>query len=92
MAAGGEIRVETATVPDKPGLIRLVIADTGPGIAPDVLSKIFDPFFTTKRSGTGLGLSVTYGIIQDHGGQVDVQSAPGRGTTFTLTFPAMATT
>ena len=91
MATGGEIRVETAPVPDQPGLIRLVVADTGPGIEADTLSKIFDPFFTTKRSGTGLGLSVTYGIIQDHGGQVDVQSAPGRGTTFTLTFPAMAT-
>ncbi|HEY2991757.1 MAG TPA: ATP-binding protein [Methylomirabilota bacterium] len=92
MVSGGEIRVETARVPDQPGLIRLVVADTGPGIPTETLSKIFDPFFTTKRSGTGLGLSVTYGIIQDHGGQVDVQSAPGRGTTFTLTFPAMATT
>jgi hypothetical protein len=92
MAAGGEIRVETATAPDNSGLIRLVVADTGPGIPDETLSKIFDPFFTTKRSGTGLGLSVTYGIVQDHGGQVDVQSAPGRGTTFTLTFPAMATT
>jgi PAS domain S-box-containing protein len=88
MAIGGEIRVETAAVPDQPGLIRLVVGDTGPGIDADTLSKIFDPFFTTKRSGTGLGLSVTYGIIEDHGGRVDVQSVTGRGTTFTLTFPA----
>jgi PAS domain S-box-containing protein len=91
MASGGEIRVETSTVPDTPGMIRLVIADTGPGIPAETLSRIFDPFFTTKRSGTGLGLSVTYGIIQDHGGKVDVQSSPDRGTTFTLTFPALAT-
>ena len=88
MGSGGEIHVDTAVVPDQPGLIRLVVADTGPGIDPETLSKIFDPFFTTKRSGTGLGLSVTYGIIQDHGGRVDVKSAPGHGTTFTLTFPA----
>ena len=51
------------------------------------MSKIFDPFFTTKRTGTGLGLSVTYGIIQEHGGTVDVQSRPGAGTTFILSFP-----
>ena len=56
----------------------------------EALSKIFDPFFTTKPRGTGLGLSVTYGIIQDHGGHVEVQSPPGGGTTFTLSFPAMA--
>ena len=91
MTAGGEIHVETSRMTDRPGWIRLTIADTGPGMPPEVLSKIFDPFFTTKRRGTGLGLSVTYGIIQDHGGHVDVQSPPGGGTTFTLSFPAMLT-
>jgi signal transduction histidine kinase len=48
---------------------------------------VFDPFFTTKTTGTGLGLSVSYGIVQDHHGTVDVQSVPGKGTTFTLAFP-----
>jgi signal transduction histidine kinase len=65
-----------------------LVADTGPGIPAEEVSKIFDPFFTTKRAGTGLGLSVTYGIIQEHGGTVDVQSRPGTGTTFILSFPA----
>ena len=87
MSGGGEIRVETARVADRDGWIRLIVADTGPGIPPETLSKIFDPFFTTKGSGTGLGLSVTYGIIHDHGGTVEVQSQLGRGTRFTLMFP-----
>ncbi len=87
MPAGGEIRIDTERV-DGSAAVRLRVADTGPGIPPEVLSKIFDPFYTTKRTGTGLGLSVTYGIIQDHGGTIDVQSRPGAGTTFVLTFPA----
>jgi two-component system NtrC family sensor kinase len=63
------------------------VADTGHGILAEDVSKIFDPLYTTKRTGTGLGLSVTYGIIQEHGGTVDVQSRPGAGATFTLEFP-----
>jgi nitrogen-specific signal transduction histidine kinase len=63
------------------------VADDGVGIPPEEISKIFDPFFTTKRTGTGLGLSVSYGIIQEHGGMVDVQSRAGDGTTFTISFP-----
>jgi PAS domain S-box-containing protein len=88
MAGGGEIRIETGPALAPVGWVRLVIDDTGPGISPEELSKVFDPFYTTKRTGTGLGLSVSYGIIQDHHGTVDVQSIPGRGTTFVLTFPA----
>jgi signal transduction histidine kinase len=88
MTTGGQIRIETAPA-DRPGWIRLVVADTGPGIPAEEISKIFDPFFTTKRTGTGLGLSVTYGIIQEHGGTVDVQSRPGAGTTFILSFPTI---
>jgi two-component system NtrC family sensor kinase len=65
------------------------IADNGAGIPKEILSRIFDPFFTTKPigSGTGLGLSLSYGIIQKHSGQIDVQSAPGSGTTFRITLP-----
>jgi two-component system NtrC family sensor kinase len=88
---GGEIRIETGKA-QRQGWVQLVIADTGPGISPEELSKVFDPFFTTKESGTGLGLSVSYGIIQDHHGTVDVHSIPGRGTTFVLAFPAVSDT
>jgi hypothetical protein len=89
MPEGGEVRIETGPA-DRPGWIRLLVADTGSGIPAEEVSKIFDPFFTTKRTGTGLGLSVTYGIIQEHGGTVDVESRPGAGTTFTLSFPTTA--
>jgi PAS domain S-box-containing protein len=87
MPKGGQIRIETSPA-ERTGWIRLLVADTGSGIPAEEVSKIFDPFFTTKRTGTGLGLSVTYGIIQEHGGTVDVQSRPGAGTTFILSFPA----
>ena len=65
------------------------IADTGVGIPKEIASRIFDPFFTTKPigSGTGLGLSLSYGIIQKHNGQIDVESQPGVGTTFRITLP-----
>jgi signal transduction histidine kinase len=86
MPQGGQVRIETAPA-ERPGWIRLLVVDTGSGIPAEEVSKIFDPFFTTKRTGTGLGLSVTYGIIQEHGGTVDVQSRPGAGTTFILSFP-----
>ena len=86
---GGEIRIETARA-DRPDWIQLRIADTGPGIPSGAITKIFDPFFTTKRTGTGLGLSVTYGIIREHGGTVDVTSSPGAGTVFTVEFPVLA--
>jgi PAS domain S-box-containing protein len=88
MTGGGEIRIETARA-ERPDWIRLRVADTGPGIPAEEITKIFDPFYTTKRTGTGLGLSVTYGIIREHGGTVDVTSAAGAGSTFTLEFPVM---
>jgi len=90
LVAGGEIAVRTGPAPGPPGGVRLIVSDTGPGIAPDVLPKIFDPFFTTKSEGTGLGLSISYGIVRDHKGTVDVQSRSGEGTTFILTFPPIA--
>jgi PAS domain S-box-containing protein len=89
---GGELRIETSTVPDRPSAVRLVIADTGQGIAPDILPRIFDPFFSTKPSGTGLGLSITDGIVREHGGTIDVESGPGKGSRFVLTFPAVTAT
>ncbi len=69
--------------------VMVEIADTGSGIAPDVLSRIFDPFFTTKPigKGTGLGLSLSYGIIAQHGGRIDVQSEAGNGTAFQVWLP-----
>jgi PAS domain S-box-containing protein len=91
MPDGGQIRLETGPA-ERPGWIRLLVADTGTGIPAEEISKIFDPFFTTKRTGTGLGLSVSYGIIQEHGGTVDVQSRPGAGTSFIISFPTTAPT
>ena len=69
--------------------VRLEIADTGRGIPPEVLGRIFEPFFTTKGAGegTGLGLSLCRGIIEDHGGTITVESVPGRGTTFGIELP-----
>ncbi|MFA6899024.1 MAG: HAMP domain-containing sensor histidine kinase [Desulfurivibrionaceae bacterium] len=68
---------------------RIVVSDTGGGIAPDALTHIFDPFFTTKNEGTGLGLSLSYAIVKDHSGDIGVESEPGRGTTFTITLPRL---
>ena len=87
----GEIQIESALSAERAGWLRLAVTDTGPGISPENLVKIFDPFYTTKRTGTGLGLSVSYGIIQSHKGIVDVQSTPGVGTTFVLLFPVLPT-
>jgi signal transduction histidine kinase len=69
--------------------IRIDIGDNGIGIASDVLPKIFEPFFSTKEAenGVGLGLSVVYGIVERHGGRIDVESTLGSGTTFQLTLP-----
>jgi PAS domain S-box-containing protein len=74
---------------DNEHMARVLVSDTGCGIAPEALDKIFDPFFTTKSvgEGTGLGLSVSYGIVQDHNGRIDVESQPGTGTTFTVSLP-----
>src|ERR1700682_587474 len=69
--------------------VRLVVSDTGTGIPPVVLERMFDPFFTTKGvgEGTGLGLSLVHGIVADLGGAIDVRTAVGRGTTFTIWLP-----
>ena len=82
----GEITIRTETDNDT---VLVQIEDTGQGIAKEDLDRIFDPFFTTKDigRGTGLGLSVSYGIIQKHHGTITVDSTPGTGTTFTITLP-----
>jgi PAS domain S-box-containing protein len=89
MPAGGEVRIATGVDPERPGRLRLVVADTGPGIPAADLPHLFEPFYTTKPSGTGLGLAVSYGIVQDHQGTIDVDSTPGHGATFVLSFPAL---
>jgi signal transduction histidine kinase len=67
--------------------VEILIIDNGIGISEDNLGKIFDPFFTNKEDGIGLGLSITQGIIEQHGGTIDVESTPGRGTTFLFRLP-----
>jgi two-component system NtrC family sensor kinase len=88
MPRGGRLTVCART---EGACVVVEVADTGIGIPAENLAKIFEPFFTTKEigSGTGLGLAVCYGIVKEHGGHVGVESAPGRGTTFTLTLPAL---
>ncbi len=95
MSGGGVLNVATLNGE----YVSVRVSDTGSGIAQENIDRIYDPFFTTKTSpaegqsrGTGLGLSVTYGIIQEHAGQIRVESRPGEGTTFTLDFPLMTTT
>jgi signal transduction histidine kinase len=68
-------------------MVRIQIVDTGHGISAENLSKIFEPFFSTKEKGTGLGLAVSYGIIQNHGGNIWVSSEPGKGTQFIIDLP-----
>ena len=67
--------------------VHVVVADTGTGIPGEFLDKIFDPFFTLKREGTGLGLSISYNIVQQHEGEMEVQSQPGEGTTVNIRLP-----
>ena len=86
MPGGGMIEVRTGA---HNGSVEIEVTDTGAGIPSEHLHRIFDPFFTTKSSGrgTGLGLSVSYGIIKEHAGKIDVRSTPGKGTSFRLEFP-----
>ncbi len=90
MPGGGRLTISTLNG----HRAQVKVSDTGSGIAQENIHRIYDPFFTTKNKpnpghsgGTGLGLSVTYGIIQEHAGKIRVDSVPGRGTTFTMEFP-----
>jgi signal transduction histidine kinase len=87
MKGRGRLTVRSALAD---GVIKLEVADTGKGIAPDVLPKIFDPFFTTKDDwrGEGLGLTIVHRIVEQHHGRVRAASQPGAGATFTVTLPA----
>ena len=85
------MRVSARKSPDEPSVI-LEVSDTGAGIPPEIQHKIFDPFFTTKEEGkgVGLGLAVVYGIVQSHGGDIEVESRVGQGTTFRIRLPLSA--
>ena len=86
--ADDTVTIRTHAEPAGEG-VRIEVADTGCGMEPAIRDRIFDPFFTTKAigEGTGLGLSISYGIVQEHNGNIDVQSAPGEGSCFTIRLP-----
>jgi two-component system NtrC family sensor kinase len=86
MPGGGRLTVSTRLAA---GTVEIAVADTGCGISKEHLSKVLDPFFTTKEKGTGLGLSVVYGIVERHGGSLDIASEVGTGTTVTVRLPTM---
>ncbi|MBI5022437.1 MAG: cache domain-containing protein [Ignavibacteriales bacterium] len=90
MSKGGLLSISTAISPVKDSLI-ITFKDNGPGIPENIREKIFDPFFTTKEQGTGLGLSISYGIIEQHGGEINVESSSGQGTTFIIQLPINST-
>lgn len=89
MPQGGTIHFRTEATD---GRIAVAIADSGTGIPAEIINRIFDPFFSTKQEGggSGLGLSVSYGIIKNHGGDIEVESEPGRGSVFRVVLPALA--
>ena len=88
MPSGGEVRVSTQENRDR---VVIHITDTGTGMGPEVKQRLFDPFFTTKgKAGTGMGLAVSFGIIRRHEGSIEVDSEPGRGTTFKISLPAVS--
>ncbi len=84
MPAGGKLIIETVREEDS---VLCSFKDTGVGIVPELMGRIFDPFFTTKGSGSGLGLSISYAIIEKHGGEMSVKSVPGKGTAFIISLP-----
>jgi nitrogen fixation/metabolism regulation signal transduction histidine kinase len=88
MPGGGAVELTARRAPEG---VAFAVADGGPGIAEADLARVFEPYYTTKAGGTGLGLAIARRIAEEHGGALEVASAPGRGATFTLTLPAAAT-
>jgi two-component system sensor histidine kinase HydH len=89
MPQGGELRVGVRTITSGAGrtLMEITVEDTGMGITAAELTQVFEPFFTTKPQGTGLGLAIAHRIVEDHGGEMRVQSEPWRGSRFTISLP-----
>jgi signal transduction histidine kinase len=85
MPAGGTLRVAAR---GEGGAVAFSVSDTGPGVRPEDQPRVFEPYFTTKEGGTGLGLAIAQRIAEEHGGTLELRSAPGEGATFTLTLPA----
>lgn len=83
--AGGEVRLEARATG---GRVELAVADSGPGVPPELRERVFEPFFTTRARGTGLGLAVARQIVEAHGGQIEVGERPGGGARFTIRMPA----
>ena len=83
----GPRRLVLSAKPDRHGHIALAVTDTGPGLAPDIRERVFEPFVTSKPQGMGLGLSISAGIVEVHGGSLSVESEPGSGASFRFTLP-----
>jgi len=84
----GELTISARVANENPSIVELVLADNGRGITKENMKKVFDIFFTTKGpQGTGMGLTLAYRIIKDHGGDIAVESEVGKGTTFTISLP-----
>jgi signal transduction histidine kinase len=84
MPAGGTLTVRTA---QRAGAVRIEVTDTGEGLTPEECARLFTPYYTTKRLGTGLGLAIVQSVVSDHGGRIEVESAPGAGATFRIELP-----
>jgi signal transduction histidine kinase len=90
MPQGGRLQIRGQSVTLNGNWVTIAFTDSGVGIAPDALDKIFEPFYTTNAEGTGLGLSVCHNLVNSHGGRIAVESAVGRGSTFTVWLPVLA--
>ncbi len=86
MPNGGDLRLETALSEDSEWVL-VRFRDTGPGMSAEQIANLFEPFYTTKSDGTGLGLAISYGIVERHGGSIEVSSQPGQGATFVVKLP-----
>jgi signal transduction histidine kinase len=86
MPSGGDLRLETLLSEDGRWVV-VCFHDTGPGMSPEQIANLFEPFYTTKSDGTGLGLAISYGIVERHGGMIEVSSRPDQGTSFVVKLP-----